>query len=70
MDLRILDDSILFPASIQNGRFLGQNCSRNISDGAVLSPPIRARLIATYLTYCPSMHYAVCTNERAPLCTE
>ena len=38
MDLRILDDSILFPAAIQNGRFLGQNCSRNISDGVVLTP--------------------------------
>ena len=25
MDLRILDDSILFPATIQNGRFLGQS---------------------------------------------
>ena len=27
-----------FPATVQNGRFLGQNCSRNISDGAVLDP--------------------------------
>ena len=27
-----------FPATVQNGRFLGQNCSRNISNGAVLTP--------------------------------
>ena len=37
-----------FPATVQNGRFLGQNCSRNISNGAVLDPLFGRLMVNRY----------------------